>query len=51
MNKRINIIFDYFPEDTSGGLLVTYKRLIGLLNSVYGFKTVSIHISEPTRPY
>lgn len=43
MNKRINIIFDYFPEDTSGGLLVTYKRLIGLLNSVYGFKIYSIY--------
>ena len=43
MNKKINIIFDYFPADTSGGLLVTYKRLIGLLNSEYEFNIFSIY--------
>lgn len=46
MNKKINIIFDYFPADTSGGLLVTYKRLIGLLNSEYEFNIFSIYNCE-----
>lgn len=42
MRKKINIIFDYFPSDTSGGLLTTYKRLISLLKDDYDFEIYSI---------
>lgn len=40
--KKVCIVFDKLPAETSGGLVTTYERLIPLLKNDYEFEIVSI---------